>query len=771
MLDLSKLPVQVTLGALSRYSAARVHPYTALVGEVLCYNFQLTAQGRKNIEVAVTSLQVVGSVGDALEFGFGIEDVVRSMAKSERGCICLALCAALKDCYSDDMAVEVLLEMARLVKVDGQYMPSSHSWKDLLSACAGVLSTSKFPVLAERLMQLPAGEERLGAYQRLEGLPARLRKCSSPKSIAEALLALSRVSRGELHSITLIGNADVGWLAAIADWLLGLGVIMKKNNGEMFYTNCIEEMAQVHIIITDQADKSTGSVQTVGKTYRLDDVSKLFDEEGRATAAVVSGRIEWKSLFRSTFLSDFDRLMEISQTLGDCIGSAARLFKGLANAEEDFHPRYRLACTSYCDASFGAGFIANTLQWFPELEKLRQRMQKAVQTNLATARRDYEACISLIRSHCGCHTCQSDSTGHDLKPDDDDEEMTPAPESGDEDDSEFSNYDDWDPDRFCEVVIVETIICLSRALSNVVLQNQSLVPVRSGLEIIYGRQFNQRRSANSGRKALVALGPIAFCLDFDSNFSFGVQVGNNEGVELRLNTILELFSGRSPLSMEANYSAVCSNGICAFLGILKEPSEDRGAVAQVYVLPGRISHEGKSYTKLIDRIQPANASIDLDSSLKAIEHIGSDWATSLNVRESSNALECLLEITLDKSEDHYPISIGPCHLAILLASKRGLITCKFSRRPCSNHTPFTKEEIKTAIQNKGPLQVREKSISFFESTDTATMIGTLASMAYIHEQFSIYVVEKECNNCCIRAALAVDHPDRTHFCFLRLPIT
>src|SRR6186713_2549605 len=76
MMELSKLPVQATLGALSRYSAARVNPYTALVGEVLCYNFQLTAQGRKNIEVAVTSLQVVGSVGDALEFGFGIEDVV-----------------------------------------------------------------------------------------------------------------------------------------------------------------------------------------------------------------------------------------------------------------------------------------------------------------------------------------------------------------------------------------------------------------------------------------------------------------------------------------------------------------------------------------------------------------------------------------------------------------------------------------------------------------------------------------------------------------------
>src|SRR5437762_13177864 len=62
MLDLSKLPVQATLGVLSRYSAVRVNPYTALVGEVLCHNFQLTAKGRRNIKGVVNSLKVVGSV-------------------------------------------------------------------------------------------------------------------------------------------------------------------------------------------------------------------------------------------------------------------------------------------------------------------------------------------------------------------------------------------------------------------------------------------------------------------------------------------------------------------------------------------------------------------------------------------------------------------------------------------------------------------------------------------------------------------------------------
>ncbi len=72
-----------------------------MVGEGLYQNFQLTMKSRKDIERAVNELKVVGTLGDTLEIGFGIEDVVRLMAKSERGCVCLALCAALKECYSD----------------------------------------------------------------------------------------------------------------------------------------------------------------------------------------------------------------------------------------------------------------------------------------------------------------------------------------------------------------------------------------------------------------------------------------------------------------------------------------------------------------------------------------------------------------------------------------------------------------------------------------------------------------------------------------------
>jgi hypothetical protein len=135
---------------------------------------------------------------------------------------------------------------------------------------------------------------------------------------------------------------------------------------------------------------------------------------------------------------------------------------------------------------------------------------------------------------------------------------------------------------------------IDSALSNVVVEHESLFPVRSGLELAYGRQLNQRRAATLGRRAIKEIGPIAFCLDFDNNFSFGTQQGNEEGVEVRLHNVLELFAGRRPPSINSNFSATCLNGLCAFLGILLEPNEDRNSVARIHILAGRILFEKKS---------------------------------------------------------------------------------------------------------------------------------------------------------------------------------
>src|SRR5437016_7595435 len=123
------------------------------------------------------------------------------------------------------------------------------------------------------------------------------------------------------------------------------------------------------------------------------------------------------------------------------------------------------------------------------------------------------------------------------------------------------------------------------------MENKELFPMRSGFDFAYGRQLNLRRSALSGREAISVLGQIAFCMDFDNNFSIGMRDGDEEAVEIRLHTVLELFAGQRALSTSAGLSAICANGICTFLGILRDASDDRNAVARIHVLPGRIQYE------------------------------------------------------------------------------------------------------------------------------------------------------------------------------------
>ena len=775
MVDLAKLPLQATVGVFSRYAAGRVNPYTVAIGEALCGQFRVTANGRKKLESAISSLSFVGSLGDTLEFGFGIEDVVRSMAKSQQGSICLALCATLKECYHDDVCVEVLLELARLSKVDGQWMPSSLEWKNLLAACAGTLATSAFSRRAEHFMQSRNREQRLGAYGVLERTPKDYRSCSSPKSIAEALSALAQVSRQAMEKVTIVGGSDAGWLGAVAEWLLDLNVTIVDSTGGLFHTNVSEsEDTQIQIIyrVAGEQENTIQDIQCIGRTYTLDDVSKLFSEEGRSpNAAVVSGRVNWEKALRSSFLSDFRTMMAIPTTLGELFGSAARIFKAVAQGDRAFPRQYLVACVSYCDQSYGVGLVENILSWFPELKETKRAMEEAVSSNLQVAKTTYERAISNLRNHCGCKACQASSNGFEVT---EDRDMTPAPDDGTDPGTEVSSeaIDDWDPDKYCQVIIAETIINLSRSLSNIVLQ-KDLLPMRSGLEIAYGRQLSSRRSAMSGRQAIVDLGQIAFCMDFDRNFSMGMTDGD-DGVEIRLNAVLELFSGQSASLSTPGFSALCVNGVCAFFGILCDASVDANAVARVHVLPGRIQYEGKSYTRLQDLILLRNPEADF-SAVKAIasEHEQS-YHQTLEIKESSTSLQCILKFN---NEERKKYSIGPSALAVLLGSRRGLISCKTSMglfaRPgqgtCRRVKMNPPIDVEIGQTQNAHFVISDKSIDFIRCDTPSVAIAALAVAGTLDTNCTTYIVEHECVHCCVRTALAVDRPERTHFCFLRLP--
>ena len=110
--NLGREIVSYSVNVLHRLSQANVDPYTVTVGQAMCQNLRFAGIGHQNVNKAMASLKSFGSIGDVLWFGFGIKTFPRILGRTDQGRTLLALSAALSECFHEDLAEEVLHEMA-----------------------------------------------------------------------------------------------------------------------------------------------------------------------------------------------------------------------------------------------------------------------------------------------------------------------------------------------------------------------------------------------------------------------------------------------------------------------------------------------------------------------------------------------------------------------------------------------------------------------------------------------------------------------------------
>jgi hypothetical protein len=59
-------------------------------------------------------------------------------------------------------------------------------------------------------------------------------------------------------------------------------------------------------------------------------------------------------------------------------------------------------------------------------------------------------------------------------------------------------------------------------------------------------------------------------------------------------------------------------------------------------------------------------------------------------------------------------------------------------------------------------------LSTFKSTSSMHTLLALATASSLSENCSVYLVDQECYDCCVRAAVGIDRPEeRNRFCFLQ----
>ena len=147
------------------------------------------------------------------------------------------------------------MEMTRSSKEADVTIPSLIQWHHLVKACAGLVTNSTFPLRAEKLMRLiDDGQRHHHSSQR----PAH------KAEVAHTLVGLANLSRGNMSQMTIIGGADAGLIAAIADWLLDLDVEIRGGAEHTIRFRSRNSATEPHLLIIYEKDVARDSLQCVG---------------------------------------------------------------------------------------------------------------------------------------------------------------------------------------------------------------------------------------------------------------------------------------------------------------------------------------------------------------------------------------------------------------------------------------------------------------------------------------------------------------------------
>ena len=719
----------LSLQLLQRISAAGIDPYTVLVGQAVCGSLRCGSGGRIRFIQALESCKGLAGYRNALWFGFGVKHIATALVASEQGTTCAALCSCLVECYSTHFAAEVLMEMTKASIDSNEIIPSLLQWHNLVKSCAGLVTKSTFGIQAEQMMRL-VGEFRIANCHRREWAGSFVgdRGVAHSTDIAKTLLGLGKLSSGLLYQMTIIGGADAGFIAAIADWLLDLDVEIRgfedvdaKLEETVFRSRNCDPSRQPQLVVIYEKNAAADIVHCVGQTYRLPDARQVIRREnGSSQDTVLSGRVLWEKAFEYTFNRDFKRLMELRLTFGNALGCAARIYQGLFEADERLPPAWRRDCRSYYPDSYGAAYVHFILTRFPELEPLRDVIYSAARSQTAIeACSSFEAQIQVIATECGCLQC--------------------CPIEGERPPLAPTNPNDG---IFCLVYLVYTILKTSRVLSGIVTE---LCPMRSGLEAMF---WNFPRKSVSGIPALKVMN----ILENESTWHEGT------GTKMLLQTADTIFGGDRIRQFEVYRDWICAiaeNGLCSYFELLVEPSF---GAHRIHVTPGHIEYRDRAYNMIRDAGSdhpplsgpPGQSQRGWDTLMDRLEK-GCGGQAELLVQERLDGLSVCYGVSKNSTIHH---TFGPARAFHAICHSEGLVPACNGKCTYSPRLEKIREALETSLQSGNSLcQLKddESQIEFL-----FIMGDVLACLSAAAGTWDPIIQRNECLACCIRYGLSTE---------------
>ena len=305
--ELSGRSVNFSVAVLARLSKAGIDPFTLQVGRAICTNFSLDPVAQQRISEAIQALRKFGSYGDIIWFGFGVKHVVTDLAETEQGLTLVALCAALSSTYDSLYGARVLRELCVLCKAPQAFSPAIRQWKILVELCSGIFNVGHFALLLDGFRRLVSGERNT------PDLVAN-RYPTASSTLAEAIITIAQLTTKQLSSATFTGGVDCIWLAAVAESIFSLDVVISKSADTQLYRSrsLDQQPPQLNILYTDKSTDSQDQRVVSEKTTLIRSVRTLFVREGGDSLydpCSFNWRSSWSTILHDTFPGAIDTLL------------------------------------------------------------------------------------------------------------------------------------------------------------------------------------------------------------------------------------------------------------------------------------------------------------------------------------------------------------------------------------------------------------------------------------------------------------------------------
>ncbi|RMZ90898.1 hypothetical protein DV736_g1867, partial [Chaetothyriales sp. CBS 134916] len=553
---------------LSQFCGARTEPYTAHVSNVMCRDLKVSTKGQRNINNALNNLPIYTTPDERLTFGWATENLVRSRMMQTGAYEHLASMVALSECFHETFAALVMFEMAEMKQGSEDITPHFRQWKYAMRSVNGAFATTNLGLVVEDFIRMDPFNVFYDPNDEIRSLPI------NPKLLADAYLALEKVTSGQAKQLTVVGSAVISWLAAVSEWLYDLRIAVFSTKGDQLYVSHPGQETQVLFVFDEKlgirvSDKPWTHDETQACGIAPSQVVVPYSTVIHSTP--ISGRVVWNSLLPRVFGHNFHRLdHEESSVFAQTLGAAARIFQALAfgedsngNHDQENFPDFGSAQNKSNTASYGIGLVQTLFNWLPELRRIQGKMERQLKLTPKEAGKMYDESIIHLAKLCSCGICkpvgvrgrgknQNQSINpvatqeHPTLPKEEEEEggKVPAGQHG-----------------YCLPKLTETIIALGLRLSRITVAS-GLYPSRAGIQALYNSQAAKGNPASHTTSAK------------GTEETFALIYGDewNAPDTRRLSNIIQIFVGSRPRKfLPDNLVAIAHEGLCAYFVALEKP--------------------------------------------------------------------------------------------------------------------------------------------------------------------------------------------------------